>query len=149
MPEISMSHIEAQCRRDRPHQPMARRTSSVASVWCRHKSANPSQLGRSGLRCQQSIFQVGMFARISIDAKRSYGVAVPHTAIDRLTAARRRTAAPSNAQGPRRAVVSKPPPKSLKGSTSANRRGRCWHIASERRPDQDRSLMKLISAGTL
>jgi multidrug efflux pump subunit AcrA (membrane-fusion protein) len=45
-----------------------------------------SQLGkvRIALTSNPSL-KVGMFARANIDAKRSCGVAVPHTAIDRLT----------------------------------------------------------------
>jgi multidrug efflux pump subunit AcrA (membrane-fusion protein) len=45
-----------------------------------------SQLGkvRIALTANPSL-KVGMFARANIDAKRSCGVAVPHTAIDRLT----------------------------------------------------------------
>jgi multidrug efflux pump subunit AcrA (membrane-fusion protein) len=45
-----------------------------------------SQLGhvRIALTSNPSL-RVGMFARANIDAKRSCGVAVPHTAIDRLT----------------------------------------------------------------
>jgi multidrug efflux pump subunit AcrA (membrane-fusion protein) len=45
-----------------------------------------SQLGkvRIALTINPSL-KVGMFARANIDAKRSCGVAVPHTAIDRLT----------------------------------------------------------------
>src|SRR5436190_1606424 len=45
-----------------------------------------SQLGRVRIALTSNpSLKVGMFARANIDAKRSCGVAVPHTAIDRLT----------------------------------------------------------------
>src|SRR5437667_1762263 len=45
-----------------------------------------SQLGRVRITLTNNpSLKVGMFARANIDAKRSCGVAVPHTAIDRLT----------------------------------------------------------------
>jgi multidrug efflux pump subunit AcrA (membrane-fusion protein) len=45
-----------------------------------------SQLGRVRISLTNTpSLKVGMFARANIDAKRSCGVAVPHTAIDRLT----------------------------------------------------------------
>jgi len=45
-----------------------------------------SQLGRVRIALTGNpSLRVGMFARANIDAKRSCGVAVPHTAIDRLT----------------------------------------------------------------
>jgi multidrug efflux pump subunit AcrA (membrane-fusion protein) len=45
-----------------------------------------SQLGRVRISLTNNpSLKVGMFARANIDAKRSCGVAVPHTAIDRLT----------------------------------------------------------------
>ena len=45
-----------------------------------------SQLGKVRIALTNNpSLKVGMFARANIDAKRSCGVAVPHTAIDRLT----------------------------------------------------------------
>lgn len=45
-----------------------------------------SQLGKVRIELTSNpSLKVGMFARANIDAKRSCGVAVPHTAIDRLT----------------------------------------------------------------
>ena len=49
--------------------------------------------------------KVGMFARANIDAKRSCGVAVPRTAIDRLTAAGGQGQHGRDAKGPGRADV--------------------------------------------
>ena len=49
--------------------------------------------------------KVGMFARANIDAKRSCGVAVPRTAIDRLTAAGGQGQHRRDAKGARRADV--------------------------------------------
>ena len=49
--------------------------------------------------------KVGMFARANIDAKRSCGVAVPRTAIDRLTAAGGQGQYGGDAKGPGRTDV--------------------------------------------
>ena len=49
-----------------------------------------TQLGKVRISLNNNpSLKVGMFARANIDAKRSCGVAVPRTAIDRLTAAGR------------------------------------------------------------
>ena len=84
-----MHHAEAQSGRHGADQPRRRARPRPASV----RLVGPeidraTQLGqvRISLTNNPSL-KVGMFARASIDAKRSCGVAVPRTAIDRLTVA--------------------------------------------------------------
>ena len=59
---------------------------SDASGWLSPQIDRTTQLGRVRISLTNNpSLKVGMFARASIDAKRSCGVAVPRTAIDHLT----------------------------------------------------------------
>ena len=79
-------HAEAQPRRDGADQPRRRARSGRPGPAGCAEIDRATQLGHVRIIVTNNpSLKVGMFARATIDAKRSCGVAVPRTAIDHLT----------------------------------------------------------------